>query len=145
MKHLKGISSFKIIGIIICTLALGILLVGCGSNTVKGEKLIGDWSLASLTSEGETMDVASLADYGYVVTITLNKDGSYVYKSTGDDDVTGKWQGKEEATGTITLVGENLDMSLDGSNLVMKDASGGSMTFTPGLTASSSSSSSSSK
>lgn len=168
MRRITGTTAFKVACAVVCVMSLCIVLVGCGSKNSSGSKagadLIGDWTVTSMETGGETMDMTSYSSLGYYITLTINEDGTCIYRMTDEEDTTGTWTGKDASTGTVTILDETFDASIDGGNLVLVDgsdklilasgisseassaagmsgSSSGSSTSTSGSTASSSSSS----
>ena len=91
-------------------------LAGCGDNA--SEEMTGSWRLISYTSEGQTYDEASLAQYGIYITMTLSEDGTGVI-NTGAQVKELTWDSR-----SVRLDGVASSVSIRDGLLYMNDASG---------------------
>ena len=129
MKRALDTHSFKIILVLALAVVMSLALVGCGSGGQKGKNLVGTWTATSISQGDTSYNMEELAEYGVSLSIAIKDDGTYVYSMSGEADETGNWTGKDDNNGTIKLEGEELSMNYDGTNLTLKDAADGKMTF----------------
>ena len=103
-----------------------VLLTACGSE------IEGTYKFSSMTYNGVTINAGDTVEgYTYdadMMTITVNKDGTYEM-SEGGDTVSGTWKQKEGDVYTITFEGESMDVTIkdgtmtfemEGRTMVMK-------------------------
>jgi|GEM_PF-3146259 len=131
MKRTRGTIAFRIGCIAVCALALCAMLVGCGSKSSSststasepGANLIGDWTVESMESGGESVDITSYSDLGIYILVTIAKDGTCTYQMSEDDSTSGTWSGKDANSGTVTFDNETFDATVAGGKLTLTSGS----------------------
>ena len=119
-KTLKALLAMALIA------AMLFALVACSGS--KGD-IVGTWTLSSMVSDGETIDVEQLKelyDEDFDCTLTVNSDGTAVLNMF--DDVTDlEWKdgkmwaaGEEGEAATYKLSGGKLTLEIDGEKLIFK-------------------------
>lgn len=132
---------FGIIALFVCTLAMCLMLAGCGNKSSKDAAFVGTWSLNSIESatEANSMsaeDLALLNDMGVTVTLTLNEDHTFAL-NTGNQQMTGTWKAKKKNTGTMTVDGykDDVDISVGEDGMLTFQQAGETLHFTQGTVA----------
>ena len=72
---------------------------------------VGDWELVEMTADDpeDALDadtVAQLKDAGYVATLTLAEDGTFVIDVFGNSEMTGTWSFESETIGIILITSD---------------------------------------
>lgn len=129
MKH-KGI-----ISLLLGTLLLCFVLVGCGGGTSSADAsaFIGTWDLYEITGDDGASheDIKTMNDFGIETYLEIEKDGKGTFNVFGEDipltwkaknntqiDVTIEYEGKKQ-TEPLTLKDDKVSFSIEGEDSTM--------------------------
>lgn len=120
---------------VMLAMALGMMLVllvalaGCGGGGSQqedpSENFIGTWELsdfteASASSSGDSIDLDLLKSFGYTITLTLDEDKSMKMEMAGES-MEGTWEVKDSSTITITSDEASGEATLQDGNLILEE------------------------
>ena len=129
----------RILSIGLALLLMAALLAGCGANpvgkyvlkTVNGqsaEAFIADFARENSESVQDVLDYYGLSSVEKMMTLTLNKDGSFLFTMVGEGDQTGAWKQSGDTisctnasghTEAFTLKGSEISISMNGLDFVL--------------------------
>ena len=124
-----------IIALLSCVFALCLALVGCGGNSEADNKaaFTGTWDLVEMSQGNEVTgsdELNTLKSLGLEVYVNLNEDGTSALVLFGEV-INGTWQATSTTAGTITMEGQNVNMSIADSKLSFEQE-GAKLTFQKG-------------
>ncbi|MDL2224589.1 hypothetical protein LJC20_00050 [Eubacteriales bacterium OttesenSCG-928-M02] len=107
------------------------VLMGCGGTKASGDAAkdcVGKWKLASIESDGESMDASMLSALGMEASLELTADNKAAFVFFGEQ-LDGTWKSKNASTVTITFEGEGVDAKLADGKLNL-EMDGDKLVFT---------------
>lgn len=125
-----------VIALMACVFALCLALVGCGGgNNAEANKaaFTGTWDLVEMDQNGQVTgsdDLETLKSLGLEVYVNLNQDGTAALVLFGDA-MEGTWEAASTTAGTLTLEGQQVNMTIEDSKLKFEQE-GASLTFQKG-------------
>ena len=129
-----------IITILACAFALCLVLVGCGGGgSASKDAFLGTWSIDSIESDNpenviSSDDIAMMRSMNMDVTLTFNEDDTFSLNLFGET-MTGTWEAKTDTTATATLEGQNVDVEIGDTGMLLFSQEGDRMIFAKGGTA----------
>lgn len=111
---------------LICAITLCAVLTACGGggSDEHAKNFTGEWTLAGMEEEGESMneeDLALMEEMGLVCTLTLSEDKKAKIDLFGDA-MEGTWEPKDASTVSITLDGSAAEGKLSGDKLTLEES-----------------------